>query len=257
MLHAKALAVAVAYDVYLECSDGAMKEEWKTNKPVDFYTFREKLAKQMLSYTPQERKYPGDEKFRLATQQAKKKRKHHANVSSERNSSAGSVSTNSTCPTRESFVTNSKRLCGDLTLLCRHIQSVKPTDSSGRICVVCGKRCYSICTACGDPMHRLPTKKKVGDTVETPCFYHHHNTSIFGLSKRDAKNTGTRVKDWSFPNAQTIAKHRQDVLCLLQPRAIALPPTTPRLPPASAPAAAAVDTPQRGEEPPIDHSRVI
>jgi len=63
MLHAKALAVTVAYDIYLECSEGAMQQEWAMEKPVDFYTFREKLAKQMLAYSPQHRKYPGDEKF--------------------------------------------------------------------------------------------------------------------------------------------------------------------------------------------------
>ena len=69
MIHAKALAVVVAYDIYLECCEGLLRAgEWQQTQPVDFYSFREKLAKQMLQYSPRERKYPGDEKFRVSTQ---------------------------------------------------------------------------------------------------------------------------------------------------------------------------------------------
>jgi len=71
MLHAKALAVTVAYDIYLECAEGVMDLSWKQEKPVDFHTFRKKLAKQMLAYSPQHRKYPGDEKFRPYTRRPK------------------------------------------------------------------------------------------------------------------------------------------------------------------------------------------
>jgi len=226
MLHAKALAVTVAYDVYLECTEGTLNIDWKQTKPADFYTFREKLAKQMLSYSPQDRKYPGDEKFRVATQQPRKRRKH-TNVS-EINSSATSATTavsTGTSVSRDCIIANRKRLCGDLTVLYSHVQSVKPTDSSGRICVVCGKRCYSICVVCGEAMHRFTSKKDTAGTV--PCFYHYHNTSFFGLSKRDATVNGTRTKDWKFPSPNRISNHRKDILCLLQPRAIALPPVTP------------------------------
>jgi len=78
MLHAKALAVVVAYDMCLECCEGTLDPIWKA-KPVDFHTFREKSGKQMLKCNPTERKHPCDEKFRVATQQPKKRR--HANVS--------------------------------------------------------------------------------------------------------------------------------------------------------------------------------
>jgi len=245
-----------------------MLTSWKVEKPVDFCTFREKLAKQMLLCFPKDRKHPGDEKFWTATQEPKKKRKL-GNVSSERNSSAGSAATNTTTGTnltRDNFVTNVKRLCGDLASLCRHASSAKPTDSSGRMCVVCGKCCYSFCSACGEAMCRYPTKKST--TTATPCFYHHHDTSFFGSSKQDASVSGTRVKDWTFPSAEQMANHQKDVLCLLQPRAIALPPRTPRPPamarrqiaPAVRPTAtstAVVDTPQRDDMPPIDMDCVI
>ena len=148
-------------------------------------------------------------------------------------------------------------------MLCSHVQSVKPTDSSGRICVVCGKHCYSICVVCGEAMHRFTSKKDTAGTV--PCFYHHHNTSFFGLSKRDATVNGTRTKDWKFPSPNRISNHRKDILCLLQPRAIALPPVTPRAAtpraasatgPAVMPAVAAND-PNATLDPPIDMNRVI
>jgi len=139
-----------------------MSNEWKVIKTVDFYTFHEKLANQMLQYSPQDRKYPGDEKFRVSRRQPKSKRKH-ANVAPKKNVASGSTSVQTavtTCSnlTRESFEKNTKRLCGNLTMLYKHIESVKATDSSGRICVVCGKRCYSVCVACGDTMHRFPLK---------------------------------------------------------------------------------------------------
>jgi len=216
----------------------------------------------MLLYSPQDRKYPGDEKFRISTRQPKNKRAH-ANAS-RKNASSASASVNtaeSTCTlTRESFGKNAKQLCGDLTSLYRHIESVKPTDSSGRICVVCGKRCYSVCVACGEAMHRFP--KKNDNEGAVPCFYHHHNTSFFGLSKRDAPVAGTRIKDWTFPSSHRMANHRKDVLHILQPRAIALPPTRPRISPATprmmtAAAEATQTTQPDRSEPPVDMNRVI
>ncbi len=60
MIHGKALAVVVAYDMYLECSEGELEPAWKVEKPMDFWSFREKLSEQMLQYKPTRRKYPGD-----------------------------------------------------------------------------------------------------------------------------------------------------------------------------------------------------
>lgn len=68
------MAVVVAYDMYLECAEGALRPEWKLAKIVDFYRFREKLARQMLTYAPRHNKYLGDCKFRDATVISKAKR---------------------------------------------------------------------------------------------------------------------------------------------------------------------------------------
>ena len=135
MLHAKALSAAVLYDVYLECCEGSMDASWKIEPPVDFYTFHEKLGKPMLTHSPKDRKYPGDEKFRVSTQQPKIRR--HANVprpgASVATDSSSSTSSKLTC---NHFIGNSKLLCVNLTsLYYRHAHSVKTTDSPGRICV--------------------------------------------------------------------------------------------------------------------------
>jgi len=124
------------------CCKGTLNPIWKA-KPVDFCTFREKLGKQVPQHNPAERKRPGDEKSRVAAQQPKKRR--HTNVSQRLHSEA-SVTTDLASSTtseltRDRFQSNTKRLCGDLTHLRRHVQSAKPTDSSGQICVVCGSRC--------------------------------------------------------------------------------------------------------------------
>jgi len=75
MLHAKAMAAVIAYDMYKECAEGNLRAgEWKIEKPVSFHCFRERLVQQMMRYHPQQQVYPGDEKFRVSTQQHKKRR---------------------------------------------------------------------------------------------------------------------------------------------------------------------------------------
>jgi hypothetical protein len=74
MLRAKAMAVIVAYDMYLECCEGKLHSLWKVEKPVSFYIFRQRLAIQMLTYSATNRKYPGDNNFRISTKQHKDRR---------------------------------------------------------------------------------------------------------------------------------------------------------------------------------------
>ena len=78
MIHRKALAVVVAYDMYLECAEGDLAPAWKMEKPMDFWSFREKKSEQMLQYKPTRRKYPGDGNMRAGTQQSQKERKEKA-----------------------------------------------------------------------------------------------------------------------------------------------------------------------------------
>jgi len=110
-------------------------------------------------------------------------------------------------------------------------------------------------------MHRYPKK----GTDNVPCFYHHHNTSFFGLSKKDAPLAGTRIKDWTFPTQTKMDRHRNDIHKILEPRVISLPPITPRpqpipppVPPLSPPLSPQeLSSPVRHEEVPINPNHVI
>jgi len=145
MLHAKAMASVIAYDMYKECADGHLRAgEWKLEKPVSFHCFQETLALQMTHCHPNKRKYPGDEKFLVSTQQHKKRRLASAFSNSSRSVQSRSPSPANTCPlsradfSRENDVTT--RLCGDLTPLYYHLEACVPIPNGGsKICVLCGE----------------------------------------------------------------------------------------------------------------------
>ena len=75
MLHAKTLAVVTAYDIYLECVEGGLDEEWNVKETLTFWEFREKLSEQMMAYKPADRVFPGDQKMREAVAQNKRQQK--------------------------------------------------------------------------------------------------------------------------------------------------------------------------------------
>jgi hypothetical protein len=71
MLHAKAMAIVTAYDMYIECAIGKLNPLLKVQKPMTFWRFCERLLIQMLQYDPQHRLYLGDKALRKSTQQIK------------------------------------------------------------------------------------------------------------------------------------------------------------------------------------------
>ena len=74
MLHATALAIVIAYDMYLEVAEGKLNSDWKVTFPVNFWTFRDVLSLQMLHYNPEDRTYPGDDSMSVCTKQSKSQR---------------------------------------------------------------------------------------------------------------------------------------------------------------------------------------
>lgn len=226
MLHGKSIAVVVAYDLYLECCEGKMRAgQWKVEKAVDFHRFREKLATQMLQYSPKHRKYPGDEQFRVSTRQHKDRRPP-SGLSSAR-SVASSAATNGR--TSDSGSTSGgllikkkhfqseeslSRHCGDLTPLYPHVeQCISIRNGGKKTCVVCGEQAYHVCMACIGPdgkkgvaMHRFARKGK-----PVSCFYHHHNSHFFGLARNDHKLLGIRKRDWTYPTEEVIQSHAKKI----------------------------------------------
>ena len=73
MRHGKAIAMSMAYQIYLQCAEGGVDADWKVT-PVSGPLFKKKMSAQMVNYRARQHNYPGDEKMRGATQTAKKYR---------------------------------------------------------------------------------------------------------------------------------------------------------------------------------------
>jgi len=202
----------------------------------------------MLTHSPKDRKHPGDEKFRVSTQQPKKRR--HANIPRSGASVQCILDTDSqplhwkqqttmwwsefALPPRpfgkaDRFVR---------TNLCRMWQEVSHC--------VCGMRWRNASTS------NQETKRRESHSNSLLLSCHHHNTSFFGLSKTDVSINGTKLRKWAFPLPRKMAKHRKAVLHILQPRSIPLHP--PRKQPAAQQEQLTITA---DDDNPIDCSRAI
>ena len=227
MLHGKAMAVVVAYDIYLEVAAGILDRNLAV-RPVDFHRFREKLAIQMLTYCPKNRMYPGDEKFRVYTQipRAKRPRMDAPSVASDYSTRSG-VDRNMLSDSRQ-------RLCGFLDDLLQHERDMKALPRhTHRVCVACGKACYHYCSLCpgSPPLHLFKPNGR-----QNTCFLHYHNTASFGAWKNDQVITGRKKKEWRYPDDSDLQQHSQD-MTRLHLHAAASAPAAPMAPPAAAAAA--------------------
>jgi len=209
MIHGKALAVVVAYDMYLECCTGNLVPAWKT-APVTFYRFREVLAKQMLTYSPTKREYPGDERMRACTQQSKKKRvTSTTSVNTALSSVSSSEYTTDSGINSSSLDSAGSRLCGFLDDLLEHERGMKTIENKGhQVCRCCGKPAYTYCSVCpGNPAIHV----RASHGKKNSCFLHYHNTASFGKWKEDFKYTGEKRKNWSYPDDIELQEHSKQM----------------------------------------------
>ena len=240
MLHAKAMGLVVAYDMYLECAEGKINPRWKVSKPMSFWKFRDTLGQQMLSYSPKFTFYAGDDRMRsfTAMNQSQRKKKSSAHTpkknrtdssrkrrseqepgesdnSSDEMSSDGSVPiTLDNKVSHEQFrmMKNKKfsRLCGNMSCLQKHINHLKKIKCPKQ-CEICGIDAYTVCTLCpGNPgVHFFPTK---GIAKGKHCFLEFHSDEYFGITKSDVKLfSGMKIKDWRSPNKRTIKSNEKHI----------------------------------------------
>ncbi len=73
MRHAKAIAMSMAYSLYLQCAEGRVDPDCKV-AAVSGPRFRQKMSLQMVQYKSSNLQYPGDDKMQKATQINRKKR---------------------------------------------------------------------------------------------------------------------------------------------------------------------------------------
>lgn len=200
MIHGKSLAVVTAYDMYLEVATGDLDPHLKIEKPMDFHTFRERLSEQMLQYNPTLRCYPGDQNMRVSTKQIRAERPRapsHSEdgVTLEQFRAATTGEGNDQLP----------RLCGDLSLLMLHIESLDTSLHHPKKCCVCGEDCYAVCKVCSEAVHQPFAKKG------KLCFFDRHNDAKFGLCRCDQPLLGKRKKDWTPPTNEKKAANAEHI----------------------------------------------
>ena len=223
-LHCMSYGVVVAYDIYCEIAEGKCNNAWKVDKPVDFWTFRDKLSTQMLQYQPRAKKYYGNENFRVNTQIAKSQRATAeartagdegtpsrrrgrptaAAASGERNNAANLL--RNEFEKAKSSRGNNSRLCGDLFKLQKHLDELKCGKRHGGACVVCGETAQTKCMLCGVYLHCLPQR---GEHARKQCFFEYHSESFFGLAKADYELAKIRKCDWKYPSSAKKRQNRQ------------------------------------------------
>ena len=183
MRHAKAIAMSMAYNIYVQCCEGGVDPEWKM-KAVTSTRFKQELSLQMVTYKAWNKKYPGDEMMRGATQQKKNKRGGDNNdeVSLVRCNDREVRVSYEQFEKEKKQVRNGKkpRLCsGDLDLLKEHIQSMKKVHPAA--CGYCGKKTVMKCGICD--VHLC---LKEGTKITTiSCPFDFHNDRLYGLGYKD------------------------------------------------------------------------
>jgi hypothetical protein len=222
MLHGKSLAVVVAYDLYLEVAEGKLDSAWEIEVPLDFWQFREQLSKQMLDYSPTRHKYPGDAGMRASTQQSQRQKELALDLTIRRRGrgrpAAAAVPVVAAASNQVTLQhlnrassNRDSRLCGDLTRLQRHVDSIVSGKHHGKKCLVCGELSYSTCKLCGDkPLHFFP---RSGKSAGKSCFFDYHSDSFFGLARNDTTLVNA-AKKWTPPNQTKRKRHAREIAVL-------------------------------------------
>jgi hypothetical protein len=182
MSHAKAMVVATAYEMYLECAEGKLLPSWKVEKPMTYRQFCLRLSEQMMAYDPRNMDYPGDSEYRLVTQQPKKRRRKNNHVLQD----VPSLDVSTLAEARRTG-----RVCSyDYKKFQEHMASVKQAKNAAE-CDICGKRTFWHCGICKVPNCILEERRFKGCS----CMFNFHNERWLGLARSDSKN----LAQWRAP----------------------------------------------------------
>ena len=179
--HGKAIAMSMAYSLYLQCAEGGVDPDWKV-KPVSGPQFRQKMSLQMVQYKSSNQNYPGDEKMRTTTIKPKRIRlsaDEMALVDCSDNTKR--VSYSQYLDVKQPRGKKTRMCSGDLHLLKQHINSM--TKVGAGACQWCGKRTFMRCELC---KKRVCLKSGVSATSLSCCLDFHDDTK-YGLGMMDRK----------------------------------------------------------------------
>lgn len=174
--HAKALAVVTSNDIYLELCDGLVHTEWKNEKPVDFYTFRDHLSIQLCQYDPVKQQYPGDQNMRAVSKLTKimrQKRRYDDGIIMKYQSDG----TDRISYDQFKKLVKTKGACANIHTFAKHIHSITMPKSPAK-CAVCGIDTYKKCGICKILIHNNETR---GIAKGKQCTMICHYETYFGL----------------------------------------------------------------------------
>ena len=197
-LHILSLAVVASYDMYQECCDGELNEDWRIpeKERMSFSSFRLLLSEQMLAYSPLNKRYCGDHRFRGNTKLTKKRRR----ASDMSESSYPDIGV-----TLENLeVARQSRLCEESPRMRSHFTNIVKANNA-KPCEVCGRDCRYICTLCMKHMCTNPGKSWNG----AQCAFLYHSEEFFGLSRSDynAVQGKTDLSRWIPPSIDMITRN--------------------------------------------------
>jgi hypothetical protein len=206
MRHGKAIAMSMAYQIYLQCAEGGVDPEWKV-RPVSGPMFKQRMSLQMVTYKARNVRYPGDEKMRGSTQTGKRYRGTNddgvAIVTLDNNTKRVHYDKYLDMKMPNERLKKS-RLCSDnMTLLKEHINSMVCKHKAK--CQYCGKLTFMVCTLCG--VH-VCFKDSTNQT-SLSCVLHYHDDDYYGIGMEDRRRLfGVPERDYKKPSAKEISENR-------------------------------------------------
>ena len=204
--HVLALACVVAYDMYNEIMQEAHEDFHLTADEaaasfLDFHTFREQLSTRGLTYDPTNKLYKEDRMMRINTKKSAERRQiameqKHPKRRVGRPTLAEQQEPVKITPNQlKSAKRKSGQLCGDLTKLMHHMNSIQRVSWQLK-CAWCGEATWTRCKECNIPYHHKPVK---GDNKGEQCFFYLHDDALFGLARCDCPLLNKKKQKWETP----------------------------------------------------------
>jgi hypothetical protein len=91
-------------------------------------------------------------------------------------------------------------LCGDLSLLKKHVKGIAMRRNYPKRFVKCGQQAYRVCTLCNN---------KKGQNTGSSCFINYHNDSFFGLAYYAIKLVNKSKREWLLATPKKQRKNKK------------------------------------------------
>jgi len=217
--NAKAIAMSMAYSLYLHCAEGSVDPDWKVvadSGP----RFQQKMSLQMVQYIVSNMQYPGNSKMRKATQTNKRKCGGVDESLVECDDHIKRVSYSQYQDEKRPQKEKVSRFCADnLTLLKKHLSSMKKVH--GVSCSMCGKLTFMECQLCQKHVC-LKLKSDKGMNTLSCCIDFHDDlkygmgvmgrVELFGVQKSKFKKApAPEVRENKIHMRDLMMKYHRDI----------------------------------------------